>query len=56
MDGLIEDFIRGLGWASLKVVTVGRYKSAGDASAGLFEGTLGLLIVAGFCGLYHWFV
>ena len=53
--GLLEDSIRGLGWASLKLVTAGRYKSSGDASAHLFEGTLGLLIVAGIFGaIYYW--
>jgi hypothetical protein len=52
--GLLEDLIRGLGWASLKLVTAGRYKSSGDGSAHLFEGTLGLLIVAGACGVFYY--
>lgn len=55
VGGVLESVIRGLGWAILKIVTVGRYKSAG-ASAELFEGTLGLLIVAGFGALYYWLV
>lgn len=56
LGGVLESVIRGLGWAILKIVSVGRYKSAGDSSAELFEGTLGLLIVAGFGALYYWFV
>jgi len=57
VQGLVEDLIRGLGWASLKIVTVGRYKSKGDSAAHLFEGALGLLIVAAtFGALYYWFV
>jgi hypothetical protein len=51
---MIEEVIRGLGWASLKTLTGGRYKSAGS-SAELFEGTLGLLVVAGIFGaMYSW--
>ena len=46
VQGLVEDLIRGLGWASLKILTAGRYKSASDSAAYLFEGALGLLIVA----------
>jgi len=51
---MIEEVIRGLGWASLKTVTGGRYRSAGS-SAELFEGTLGLLILAAtFSAIYYW--
>ena len=56
VSGVLEGVIRGLDWAILKIVTVGRYKSPGNSSAELFEGTLGLLIVAGFGALYYWFV
>ena len=43
---MLEDLIRGIGWAVLKVFTVGRYTSAGP-SAELVEGTVGLLVLAG---------
>ena len=55
VEGLVENVIRGLGWASLKIMTIGRYKSAGDSSAHLFEGALGLVIVACVCvAAYVW--
>jgi hypothetical protein len=55
VQGLFEDLIRGLGWASLKILSVGRYKSAGGSSAELFEGALGLLILAALLGaIFYW--
>jgi hypothetical protein len=51
---MIEDLIRGLGWTLLKVVTVGRYTSAGS-SAELFEGAVGLSVLAGITWIgYRW--
>jgi hypothetical protein len=48
------DVIRGLGWAVLKVVSLGRYTSAGS-HAELFEGTIGLLVIAAAIWLsYQW--
>ena len=54
MQGLLQDLVRGLGWGVLKVVTAGRYKSTGSG-AELFEGTVGLLVLAGASWIaYRW--
>jgi hypothetical protein len=51
---MIEILIRGIGWVLLKAVTGGRYSSAGS-SAELFEGTVGLLVLAGITWVgYRW--
>jgi hypothetical protein len=53
---LVDDLIRLVGWSLLKSVTAGRYRSTGDHSDRLFEGTLGFLVVAGLFALgYHFF-
>lgn len=46
MQEVLEELVRGLGWIGLKVVTLGQYKSQG-ASARVFEGTMGLVILGG---------
>jgi hypothetical protein len=52
---MVEDLIRGLGWVVLKALSVGRYTSTGS-HAELFEGTVGLLVVAGIMwAAYRWF-
>jgi len=52
---MIEDLVRGFGWVTLKIVTAGRYASTGS-SAELFEGTVGLLVLAGITWTaYRWF-
>jgi hypothetical protein len=52
---MIEDLVRGVGWVSLKVVTIGRYSSS-KSGADLFEGTVGLLVLAGLTSVtYRWF-
>jgi hypothetical protein len=52
---MIEDLVRGFGWVSLKDVTVGRYSSP-KSGAELFEGTVGLLVLAGLTWMsYRWF-
>ena len=44
MQILIEELIRGIGYLTLKAVTLGRYRSrSGDS---LLEGALGLVLVA----------
>jgi len=51
---MIEDLVRGFGWVTLKIVTVGRYTSQGSG-AELFEGTVGLLVLAGITWVtYRW--
>lgn len=51
---MIEDLIRGFGWVLLKAITAGRYSSAGSG-AELFEGTVGLVALAGITWLgYRW--
>ena len=53
VEGLIEGLVRSIGWASLKLVSAGRYRSASDEPTRLFEGALGLLIIAGaFVAVY----
>lgn len=47
IEGLIDDLICLIGWSLLKLMTAGRYRPKGDQSDRLFEGTLGLLVVAG---------
>ncbi len=42
MQILIEEAIRGIGYITLKLVTLGRYKMSSD---GLLEGALGLVLV-----------
>jgi hypothetical protein len=51
---MVEELVRGLGWVILKGLTGGRYASAGSG-AELFEGTVGLLVLAGIIWLgYRW--
>jgi hypothetical protein len=52
---VIEDLVRGVGWVILKTLSLGRYASAGSG-AELFEGTVGLLSLAGITwAAYRWF-
>jgi len=46
MQEILGTLIRGIGWVVLEAVTLGRYRSSGS-SAELFEGTFGLLVLAG---------
>ena len=46
MEGLIEDTIQRIGWGFLKIISAGRYKSDYGQPTRLFEGALGLLLVA----------
>jgi hypothetical protein len=51
---LLEVLIRGVGWTVLKVVTLGRYRSAGR-DALLFEGAIGLVAVGALLwATYAW--
>lgn len=44
MQGLIEELIRGIGYASLWLVTLGRYRGGGEGNR-LPEGAIGFAIV-----------
>ena len=48
MQDFIEEMIRGVGYLSLRVVTLGRYRGAGDSR--LAEGAIGfgLVVVAAY--------
>ena len=51
---LILEAPRGVGWAVLKVVTLGRYRGFRDGDV-LVEGSLGLVTIAACCFLvYRW--
>jgi hypothetical protein len=53
MEALLEELIRGVGYLSLKVVTLGRY-AGGSAGDRLREIALGLVLVAvGFYVAYR---
>jgi hypothetical protein len=43
---MIEEAIQLIGLAFLKVVTLGRYRLRGPENLGLFEGTVGLGVIA----------
>ena len=45
MQILIEELIRGVGYLTLKAVTLGRY-ARGSSGDSLLEGALGLVLVA----------
>jgi hypothetical protein len=45
MQELIGDLIRGLGYLTLKIITLGRYRSRGHAEVA--EGAIGLAVIAG---------
>ena len=45
MQDLIQEIIRGIGYLTLKLVTLGRYASGGSGDY-LREGALGLVVVA----------
>lgn len=58
LQGIVEMLIleapRGVGWAVLKVVTLGRYRGFRDGDV-LVEGSLGLVTIAASCFLvYRW--
>ena len=54
MQDFIETVIQGIGWALLKLLSVGIYKSTGS-HARLFEGTIGLLAIAVVSwAIYEW--
>jgi hypothetical protein len=44
---VVADLVRVVGYAALKLVTAGRYRSGGNGL--MLEGTVGLLIVAAIC-------
>ena len=44
MQAIIEELVRGIGWAALKLLTAGRYKG-GQPSDAAAEGGLGLAII-----------
>ena len=46
MQELIEEAIRGIGYLTLKLVTLGRYARSGSDGDRLREGALGLVLVA----------
>ena len=51
---LILEAPRGVGWAVLKVVTLGQYRGFRDGDV-LVEGSLGLVTIAASCFLvYRW--
>lgn len=54
LEVLILEAPRGVGWAVLKVVTLGRYRGFRDGDV-LVEGSLGLVTIAASCFLvYRW--
>jgi hypothetical protein len=55
MQHLIEESVRAVGWATLKTITAGRYKSSAGTEL-LLEGGIGLLVIAaGMWLAYRWF-
>ena len=54
IEGVIEFIPRAIGWAFLKLVTLGRYRGFRSDDL-LIEGGLGLALIAGLCFFgYHW--
>jgi hypothetical protein len=52
MQTVIEDVIRWLGWAALKLLTLGRYRGGQSADL-LAEGAIGFLLIVGVAILVY---
>ena len=59
LQGIVEMLIlevpRGVGWAVLKVVTLGQYRGFRDGDV-LVEGSLGLVTMASCFLVYRWWL
>lgn len=54
MEGVVEFIPRAIGWACLKLLTLGRYRGFRQEDL-LVEGGLGLAVIAGLCVIgYLW--